>query len=233
MAVIADRNLESVSTIENPKRLLKKQHLLKRRQRQLSKKVKGSKNREKARLKLARLHETITRQRLDFTHKLTYKLTHDNQVDTICIEDLNISGMVKNHKLAGAISAVAWGEMFRQLEYKSDWYGKNLLRAHRFSATSKMCRCCKNINNELTLKDRTWICPTCKSVNDRDENAVPNIIDSAFEQYNKNRDGLPELKPDARPVRRAGDKSTETTRFRVRQEKSLTQEKLVDISHSI
>ena len=196
MAVIADRNLENISTIENPKWMQNIQHLIKRRQKQLSRKLKGSKNREKAKLKLARLHERIARQRLDFTHKLTYKLTHDSQVDTICIEDLNIKGMVKNHKLAGAISAVAWGEMFRQLEYKSDWNGKNILQAHRFSATSKTCGCCKNINNNLTLKDRTWICPTCNSVNDRDENAIPNIIDSAFDEYIKtNRDGLPELTP--------------------------------------
>ena len=200
MAVVADSNLERVSTIKNPNWVKIISHLLERRQKQLSKKETGSRNKEKAKLKLARLHEKIARQRLDFTHKLTYRLTHDNQVDTICIEDLNIKGMLKNHRLASAISSVAWGEMFRQLKYKSDWNGKNLLTAHRFSATSKMCNHCKNINSELTLKDRAWVCPACKSVNDRDENAVPNITDSAFEQYLKqNRDGLPELTPAETP----------------------------------
>jgi putative transposase len=179
--------------IENPEYLRSEVELLARRQRQFSRKIKGSKNREKARLKVARFRERILNQRKDFLHKISYRLVNDSQVDTICIEDLNVKGMMKNHKLARAISDVAWGELFRQLRYKSDWTGKNLLKADRFSATSKDCHKCGYKNNSLTLEVRVWDCPSCGAPHDRDENAVPNIITSAFLKYNKNRDGLPEL----------------------------------------
>ena len=188
-------NIDSMRSlkIDNPKYLRRSAELLERRQRQLSKKVKGSKNREKARLKLARKYEKIEKQNKDFLHKLSYRLTHDNQVDVICIEDLNVKGMMANHKLARAIGEVSWSEFFRQLKYKSDWNGKTVLEAERFSATSKNCHACGYKNNSLTLSDREWNCPICEAHHDRDENAVPNIISSAFLKYNKNRDGLPEL----------------------------------------
>lgn len=189
--------LNKSEEVPNPTYLKISLKLLKRRQRQHSRKQKGSKNREKARLKLARKHEKIANQRSDFSHKFSYKFTHDSQVSTICIEDLNVKGMLKNHNLARAISDVAWGEFFRQLKYKADWNGKNILECGRFDATSKTCRCGFK-NNSLTLKDRVWTCPKCGSVNKRDELAFDNIISFSLKRYNdklkkKNRDGLPEL----------------------------------------
>lgn len=190
---VGNINLTRSFKIDNPKYLRNETKLLARRQRQLSRKIKGSKNRDKAKLRVARLHERILNKRKDFTNKISYRLVNDNQVNTICIEDLNVKGMMKNHKLARAIGDVAWGELFRQLKYKSDWVGKNLLVADRFSATSKDCHKCGYKNNSLALSDRVWDCPICGTHHDRDENAVPNIITSAFLKYNKNRDGLPEL----------------------------------------
>lgn len=191
-ATVGNIDLTNTFKIENPKYLRRETESLARRQRQLSHKIKGSKNREKARLKLARKYEKIENRNKDFLHKLSYRLTHDNQVDVICIEDLNVKGMMANHKLARAIGEVGWSEFFRQLGYKSDWTGKHILEAGRFSTTSKDCHVCGHKNNLLTLSDRVWDCPNCGTHHDRDENAVPNIITSAFDKYYKNRDGLPE-----------------------------------------
>ena len=191
-ATIGNIDLTHAFKIDNPKYSRQEAELLARRKRQLSKKVKGSNNREKARLTLARKYEKIEKQNKDFLHKLSYRLTHDNQVDVICIEDLNVKGMMANHKLARAIGEVSWSEFFRQLKYKSDWNGKTVLEAGRFSATSKDCHVCGCKNNSLTLSNREWDCPICGTHHDRDENSVPNIISSAFLKYNKNRDGLPE-----------------------------------------
>ena len=196
-AYVGNYELTKVEDIKNPKWVREEMDRLKRLQRQLSKKKKGSKNYEKLRLKIARKHEKITRKKQDFTHKLTYKLTHDNQVGTNCVEDLNIAGLLKNHCLAGAISEVAWGEFYRQLEYKSEWYGKNLLYANRFAPTSKKCHLCHFVNKELTLDMREWDCqPPCGAHHVRDGNSCPNIIASAFDEYKKklikDRDGLPE-----------------------------------------
>lgn len=191
-ATIGDVNLSKVIKIDNPKYLRLDTEVLKRRRRQLARKVKGSNNREKARLKLARKHEKIANKNKDFLHKISYSLTSDNQVGVICIEDLNVKGMMANHKLARAIGEVSWSEFFRQLKYKSDWNGKLVLEAGRFSATSKDCHVCGCKNNSLLLLDREWACSDCGAIHDRDGNAVVNIISSAFEKY-KNRDGLPEL----------------------------------------
>lgn len=193
-ATVGNIDLTRSFKIENPKYFTHNEILLARRQRQLSRKIKGGKNWNRARLKLALLHEKITNQRKDFTNKISYRLVNDNQVDTICIEDLNVKGMMKNHKLARVIGVSGWGEFFWQVGYKSDCVGKNLLRAGRFSPTSKDCHVCGHKNNSLILSDRVWDCPICGTHHDRDENAVPNIISSAFEKFeNKNRDGLPEL----------------------------------------
>ena len=121
------------------------------------------------------MHEKITNTRKDFLHKLSYKLTHENQVKSIVIEDLNVSGMVKNHKLAKSISDCSWSEFVRQLEYKSEWYGINLIKMGRFEPSSKLCSNCGTINQELTLKDREWTCKTCGTNHDRDINASVNI----------------------------------------------------------
>ncbi len=192
-ATVGNIDLTRKSKIENPKYLRKQTELLKMRQRQLAKKKKGSRNREKARLKLARKHEKIKNKNNDFLNKTSFGLVNDNQVDTNCIEDLNVKGMMKNHKLARAIGEVSWSEFFRQLKYKSDWVGKSVLEAERFSATSKDCHCCGYKNKAMPLSVREWDCPTCGTHHDRDENSVPNIIASAFEKhYKQNRDGLPE-----------------------------------------
>ena len=160
--------------IENPKYLKNSSQKLKKQQRRLSRKIKGSNSRKKQIYKVASLHEKIKNQRSDFLHKITYQLTHDNQVGSIAIEDLNVKGMVKNHCLAQAISDVGWREFRRQLEYKTEWYGKNLLVIGRFEASSKTC-ICGYVNQELTLADREWTCLKCKKTHDRDLLASQNI----------------------------------------------------------
>lgn len=166
--------LSTGEKIDNPRYLREAMSRLKVLQRRLSKKVKGSNNRKKTRLKVARQHEKITNKRTDFLHKLTYKLTHESQVQTICIEDLAVSNMVKNHNLALSISDVSWGKFKQLLTYKCDWYGKNLITIGRFEPSSKLCTCGK-LNNDLTLSDRNWTCKYCKITHDRDILAANNI----------------------------------------------------------
>lgn len=161
--------------IDNPKVLKQYSKKLTKSQRRLSRRAKGSKNRERAKLKVARVHEKITNTRKDFLHKLSHKLTHENQVKSIVIEDLNVSGMIRNHRLAKSISDCSWSEFVRQLEYKSEWYGINLIKIGRFEPSSKLCSNCGTINHELTLKDREWTCKTCGENHDRDINAAINI----------------------------------------------------------
>jgi putative transposase len=141
-------------------------------QRRLSKKQKGSNRRKKAKLAVAKHHYRIACQRADFLHKLTSQLVKNH--DSIVIEDLNVAGMLKNHCLAKHISSASWSEFFRQLEYKCEWSGKNLIRIGRFEPSSRMCTC-GLVNRELTLKDRTWKCPSCGEVHDRDLLAARNI----------------------------------------------------------
>ena len=160
--------------IDNPKFLDKSLRNLKRQQRWLSRKKKGSNNKTKQRIKVALLFEKISNQRSDFLHKVSHQLTHENQVKSIAIEDLNVSGMLKNHYLAKSITDVSWGEFVRQLSYKCEWYGKNLLVIGRFEPSSKMCSC-GYINKELKLSDREWTCPECKTIHDRDLLASQNI----------------------------------------------------------
>jgi len=161
--------------ITNPKYLNESEQRLKVLQRRLSKKVKGSQNRKKARFKLAKLYNKISNQRSYFLHNLTYQLTHEKQVNSIAIENLNVKGMMKNHCLAKSISDTSWGEFVRQLTYKAKWYGKNLLIIGRFEPSSKMCSNCGCINQELKLSDRNWTCKECKTKHDRDINAAINI----------------------------------------------------------
>jgi len=175
--------LSNGTKIENPRLLNKSLKQLKKLQRRLSKKMKGSNNRNKARIKVARLHEYIANARLDFLHKLTTKLINENQVDTFCLEDLNIVGMMKNHKLAKSISDASWSKFIELLTYKCKWYGKNLLFIGRFEPSSKMCSC-GAINHSLTLKDRIWQCQSCLATHDRDILAANNIKHFAFNQQN-------------------------------------------------
>jgi len=157
----------------NPKYLRNSMSRLKVLQRRASKKQKGSANRKKANLQIALLHETITNQRKDFQHKLSSKLISENQ--TIALETLKIYNMVKNHKLAQSINDVSWYSFTEMLEYKADWYGKNIIRVGIFFPSSKMCSSCGYINKELKLSDRSWTCPTCSKEHDRDINASINI----------------------------------------------------------
>jgi len=147
---------------------------LTKRQRQLSKKVKGSKNRAKAKLKVAKVHAKISDSRSDFNSKLTTKLICENQA--IAVESLNVKGMMKNHKLAKSIMDSSWGDFFRKLKYKAEWYGRELLEIDRWFPSSKRCNHCGYINNGLKLSDRKWECPSCKCILDRDINAAKNIL---------------------------------------------------------
>lgn len=155
---------------------------LKYKQRQLSKKAKGSNNRKKARLKVAIIHEKIKNTRNDYIHKITNAITNKNQV--IIAEDLNVKGMMQNHKLAKAIGDVSWHEIHRELEYKSKWKGRIYHKIDRFFPSTKMCNSCHYINNDLTLKNRVWNCPSCDAKLDRDLNASINILNQGLNNLN-------------------------------------------------
>jgi len=157
-------------------------------QRRSNQKKKGSNNRKKANRRIVLIHEKITNQRIDYIHKITTSLVKgDNQ--TFFIEDLNVSGMLKNRKLSQAISDVSFGEFFRQMKYKCDWYGKNLIQIGRFEPTSKTCSLCGEINEMLTLNDREWVCAGCGILHDRDINAAKNIKKIGLEKYSG--EGIP------------------------------------------
>jgi putative transposase len=168
--------------IDNPKYLEKSEKKLVRLQRSLSRKKRGSNNRKEAKLLLAKQHNKVAEQRKDFLNKLSTKYTKENKI--IVHEDLNIKGMQKNHHLAKSISSVAWGEFFRQLDYKSNWYNSSVITIGRFEPSSKKCHCCGNINNELTLKDREWTCKDCGAILNRDFNAAKNILNIGLETAN-------------------------------------------------
>ena len=146
---------------------------LKRRSRQLSRKVKGSKNRKKAAKRLAKVHQQIANIRKDSLHKITTHLTKTKS--KIVIEDLNVSGMMKNRRLSRAISDIGLFEFRRQLEYKGKWYGCEIILADRFFPSSKSCSECGWIKKDLTLADRTFVCDSCGLEIDRDLNASLNL----------------------------------------------------------
>jgi len=148
---------------------------LTKEQRKLSHKVKGSKNYEKQRIKVARIHEKIHNTRVDNLHKISHKLISENQV--IVSEDLAVSDMVKNHNLAKAISDCGWYELIRQIGYKSDWNNRQYVKIGRFTKSSQPCNACDYINTETKdLSVREWTCPQCGTVHDRDINAAINIL---------------------------------------------------------
>lgn len=151
---------------------------LKRFQRQLSRKQPNSKNKEKARIKLAKLNQKIRNKKLHYLHQVSNQLVSENQI--ICMEDLNVKGMMKNHNLAESISEMNFGEFKNLLTYKCLQYGRQLVFLDRFYPSSKTCHCCGYVNKSLTLSDRQWVCPECNSVIDRDLNAAQNIKDEGL-----------------------------------------------------
>lgn len=160
---------------ENPKYLEKSLKKLVKLQRQLSRKQRGSNNRNKARIKVANLQAHITNQRRDFTQKLSSKLILEN--DIICLEDLQIKNMIKNHKLARSIADVSWSEFIRELEYKTEWYGKTIVKIDKFYPSSQLCSFCGYQHSQTKdLSVRFWICPNCSTKHDRDVNAAKNIL---------------------------------------------------------
>lgn len=162
-------------TFDNPKNLRKSLNRLVLLQKRLSRRQKGSSNRNKARIKFARLQEHISNQRKDTLHKITYTLTHDSQVRTICMEDLNVKGMTRNHPLAQSVADASFGMFLTMLEYKCKWYGVNFVKIDRFAPSSKTCSKCGYVYKGLNLSERSWICPDCGMLHDRDYNAACNI----------------------------------------------------------
>ncbi len=166
------------SKFDNPRWINKHEKNLKAKQKRLSRRQKGSNNRNKTRKQVARVHKKISDCRLDFQHKLSRRIVNENQV--ICVENLAIKNMVKNHKLAKAISQAAWGQFCTMLKYKAEWEGKVYQEIGRFFPSSKICNNCLYEVESLPLDIRSWTCPNCGAEHDRDINAAINIRDEGL-----------------------------------------------------
>ena len=166
--------LDSGEKVSNPRFFAHDEKNLAKAQHRLAKKQLGSKNRSKARRKVARLHARIADRRTDFLQQLSTRIIRENQ--TICVESLRVKAMVKHPTLAKAISDVGWGEFVRMLDYKATWYGRTLVRIDKWYPSSKRCSACGHVLDSLTLDIREWTCPECGAVHDRDVNAAQNIL---------------------------------------------------------
>ena len=168
------------NVVDNPKYLERTTKKLIREQRRLSRKAKGSSNRNKQRIKVAKVHEKITNQRNDFLNKLSTMLVRENQ--TICIEYLAVKNMVKNHKLARSISSASWSKFFEMLDYKSEWCGSRVVRIPTNYPSSQTCGSCGYKNTLVkNLSVRKWVCPNCGEHHDRDINAARNILNKGLQ----------------------------------------------------
>jgi putative transposase len=193
-------NGKETMDIQSPKPFRKHIKKLKRLSKHQSKKQKGSKNRKKANLRLARLHKRIRDARKDFLAKLSSELAKTKSV--ICIEDLNVKGIQKNHHFARSVGDEGWGTFRRMLEYKTQWYGSKLVVIPRFEPSSKRCNHCGVVNKDLKLSDRTWVCLSCGAINERDPNASKNIRDKGIEMLSTDSlSGLQACGVDVRPSR--------------------------------
>ncbi|MEU4712401.1 RNA-guided endonuclease TnpB family protein [Micromonospora purpureochromogenes] len=166
--------LSTGKKITNPRYERTDRRRLAKAQRDLSRKEKGSNNRAKARMKVARIHARIADRRRDHLHKLTTRLVRENQ--TVVVEDLSVRNMLRNHRLARVISDAAWSDLRRMLEYKAAWYGRKMIPVDRWYPSSKTCSACRRINTTLTLGVRAWTCPGREAEHDRDVNAARNIL---------------------------------------------------------
>lgn len=160
---------------ESPHFARKEARKLKLLQRRLSKKTKGSCAYRRVKLRVARLHERVANRRTDYLHKISHQLTHESQVRTICVENLNVKGMQRNHHLARSVSDASISEFMRILEYKCEWQGVRLVKIGRFDPSSQLCHVCGHRYSGLRLSEREWICPSCGTHHDRDLNAAINI----------------------------------------------------------
>jgi putative transposase len=163
---------------ENLKSKRNNQKLLVRLQRSLSRKANKSKNKEKARIRLAKTYNKLNNIKEYYLHSITNQLLSENQ--TIVIEDLNVNGMLKNHKLAKSIQELSLNRFKTMLMYKAGWYDREVIQVNRWFPSSKLCNCCGYKNDDLTLKDRTWLCPECGIKHDRDLNAAINIKNEGY-----------------------------------------------------